>query len=318
MIRRIQVSTEEVGERVDIFLTKKFPEYSRSQIQQGIDGKKTKVNKKIIKPSYKLKIGDKIEVDLKFLQELNTPTEPTPENIPIKILYEDKDIIAVDKAAGIVVHPAHGNTSGTLINALLYHNPKIIEAKADDSDYAATRPGIVHRLDKDTSGIIIIAKTHTVLPKLLKQWQSGQVEKYYTALVIGQIDDNGEIKTNIGRNRTERKRMAVITAGKLALTRYSKTGEYRYKNQILSLVKVRIITGRTHQIRVHMKHIGHPVIGDQTYFTKESKRISDNLGVKRQMLHASRIVLKLPTNRKKIEIISDLPKDFQSIMNKLS
>lgn len=318
MINKIQVSASEVGERVDIFLAKKFPEFSRSQIQQGIDVYKILANKKIIKSSYKLKEDDKVEIDTTFLAELNKPIELNAEDIPLKILYEDKDLIAVDKLAGIVVHPAQGNTSGTLVNALLNYNPKIINAKADDSGYAATRPGIVHRLDKDTSGIIIVAKNSKTLSALSKLWQSGKVEKYYTALVLGQINDSGEIRTDIGRNKTERKKMAVADGGKPALTKYSKTGEYHFNKSTLSQVLVRIITGRTHQIRVHMKYIGHPVIGDQTYCTKDSKRISDILGAKRQMLHASKIVFKLPANKKRIEVVSNLPDDFQSVIDKLS
>jgi len=173
MIWKIQVATGEVGERIDVFLTTKFPKYSRSQIQQGIDEKKVQVNKKIIKSSYKLREDDKVEIDTKFFKELNKPIELKAENIPIKVLYEDKDLIAVDKPAGIVVHPAQGNTSGTLVNALLNYNPKIIKARADDSNYAAIRPGIVHRLDKDTSGIVIVAKDSKTLSALSKLWLSG-------------------------------------------------------------------------------------------------------------------------------------------------
>jgi len=318
MIHKIQVSASEAGERIDVFLTKKFPEFSRSHIQQGIGEKKILVNKKKIKPSYKLREEDKVEIDTKFLAGLNKPIELKAEDIPIKILFEDKDLIAVDKPAGIVVHPAQGNTSGTLVNAILNYNPEIINAKADDSGYAATRPGIVHRLDKDTSGIIIVAKNSKTLSALSKLWQSGKVEKYYTALVLGQINDSGEIRTDIGRNKAERKKMAVADSGKPAVTKYSKTGEFHFNQSDLSQVLVRIITGRTHQIRVHMKYIGHPVIGDQTYYTKESCRISDILGAKRQMLHASRIVFKLPVNKKRIEVASNLPDDFQSVITRLS
>jgi len=318
MIREIQVSADEVGERVDVFLAKKIPEFSRSQIQQGINEKKIRANKQEIKPSYKLKGDDELEINTEFLEDLNKPIEPTAENIPINIIYEDKDIIAVDKPAGIVVHPAQGNTSGTLVNALLNYDSKIINAKADDSGYAATRPGIVHRLDKDTSGIIIVAKNRKVLSALSKLWQSGKVEKYYTALVLGQINDSGEVRTDIGRNKANRKKMAVADSGKPALTKYSKIGEFHYNQSTLSQVVVRIVTGRTHQIRVHMKYIGHPVIGDQTYFTKDSKRISDDLDANRQMLHACKIVLKLPADKKKVEVTSDLPDDFQTVLHKLS
>ncbi|MEI8061070.1 MAG: RluA family pseudouridine synthase [Candidatus Berkelbacteria bacterium] len=320
MIKKIIVSKNEAGERLDIFLQKKLVDFSRSQIQEAIKNGQILVNGLSSKASLKIGDEDIIEINFDFFENLSKPAELIGEKIPLDVLFEDENIIVINKPSGMVVHPAHGNLTGTLVNALLDYAPEIISSKNDDSAYAAVRPGIVHRLDKDTSGIIIVAKNAKSLSSLSKQMHSKNINKTYTALVYGDAAKSGEIKSYLGRDKIDRKKMAVQDEanGKLAITKYSKIQKYIYGKAELSLMKIEIPTGRTHQIRVQMKSIGLPVIGDQTYFSKESKKISDELGIKRQLLHASKIVFHHPVNNKEIQIDSTLPTDFQAILGKIS
>ena len=319
MIKKIQVNKTEIGERLDIFLQKKVGDFSRNQIQEAIKNGAILVNGIAEKSSYKTRQDDKISLDAKYFTVLSKPVELIDEKIALKVLFEDEYILVIDKSAGMVVHPAHGNFSGTLVNALLDYTPEIVKSRMDNSAYASTRPGIVHRLDKDTSGIIVVAKNPQSLSQLSKQLSEKQIEKNYIALVFGDTAKSGEIKSYLGRDNNNRKKITVTNAisGKLAVTKFLKIQKYTFNSNELSLLSITIPTGRTHQIRVQMKSIGHPIIGDQTYFTKDSKNLSDIIGLKRQFLHANKIKFSHPTNHKSMEIESELPADLQSIIDKL-
>ena len=232
-------------------------------------------------------IPDEKEIDL------------VPENINIKILYEDSDIAVIDKEAGIVVHPSHGHESGTLVNAVMYHIKDLSGINGE------IRPGIVHRLDKDTSGLLIIAKNDTAHLRLSEMFGSSGIRKTYIAILKGKINkESGKLETLIGRDPKDRKKMAVVkTNGKTAITYF----QVLDKNEKFSLVKVNIQTGRTHQIRVHMKYLGYPVLGDSVYGR-------DNKIAGRQMLHAYKLEFLHPVTQKAMKIISELPQDFEKAL----
>jgi len=317
MIKKIIVEKSEVGERLDVLLQHKISDFSRNHIQDAINNDSILINGNPGKPSYKVKVADEISVNNKFFDDLSKPIELIGEKIPIEVLFEDESILVVNKPSGMVVHPAHGNLSGTLVNALLDYHPEVITSIADDSEYAKIRPGIVHRLDKDTSGVIIVAKNAKSLSSLSKQLANKTIKKTYLALIFGNTAKSGEVKSYLGRDKENRKKIGVTDKdqGKLAITKYKKIQEFHLGKNILSLLEIIIPTGRTHQIRVQMKSIGFPVIGDQTYFSKDSKRISDQIGIKRQLLHASKIVFYHPNNNKIITVESKLPADFQNVLD---
>jgi len=310
----------EAGERLDIFLEKKLSVFSRNQIQKAIEKQKIYLNNNLAKPSYKVKKGDKVTYDEQYFVDLGKPMELIAEKIPLTFLYEDENILVVDKPAGMVVHPANGNKTKTLVNALLNYEPEIINAKTNSSNDSSQRPGIVHRLDKDTSGIIIIAKNSNTLTQLSSQLQRRKIKKNYMALVFGEAPASGTIQSNIGRDKYERKKMNIVEApnGKVAITKYKTMRKIVFRNSSLSLLSIEIPTGRTHQIRVQLKSIGLPIIGDQTYFSKESKNFSDKLKIKRQLLHANKISFTNPKDSKILEIESKLPDDFQTTLEKFS
>ena len=266
----IDVSDEETGERIDSFLSGKT-EFTRTRIQQLIKDKNITVNGKPTKSSYKIEENDEIAIEV---PEVET-TEIKPENIKIDIVYEDSDIAVINKQAGLVVHPAHGHYSGTLVNAILYHIKDLSGINGE------IRPGIVHRLDKDTSGLIVIAKNDKVHTALTEMFQEKKIRKTYLAILKGKLNKSeGKIVTQIGRDKNDRKKMTVIddiTKGKNAITNYRVISQ----NNLFTLVKVNIETGRTHQIRVHMRHLGYPILGDSVYGRKDNE--------KRQMLHAYKL-----------------------------
>ena len=247
----IDVSDEETGERIDSFLSGKT-EFTRTRIQQLIKDKNITVNGKATKSSYKIEENDEIAIEV---PEAET-TEINPENIKIDIVYEDSDIAVINKQAGLVVHPAHGHYSGTLVNAILYHIKDLSGINGE------IRPGIVHRLDKDTSGLIVIAKNDKVHTTLTEMFQEKKIRKTYLAILKGKLNKiEGRVVTQIGRDKNDRKKMTVIddvTKGKTAITNYKVVSQ----NNLFTLVKVNIETGRTHQIRVHMRHLGYPILGD--------------------------------------------------------
>lgn len=256
------------------------------------------VNHQLSEPSYLIKLDDRVKV---FIPP---PPEPTirPENIPLEIVYEDDDIIVVNKPAGMVTHPAPGNYSGTLVNALLAHTSHLA------SHGAPLRPGIVHRLDKDTSGLMVVAKSDQAYLSLIKQLKERTVEKTYVALVHGVMkNDRGVIAERIGRHPVQRKKMAVI---KTVNRSREAVSEYKVIKRLkgYTLVEVKIKTGRTHQIRVHLSYLGHPLVGDPTYGKKKNE-----FGITGQALHAQKLSFIHPRTGEKVEFESELPAVFQKI-----
>ena len=293
----IDVPDEETGERIDSFLSGKT-DFTRTRIQQLIKDKNITVNGKATKSSYKIEENDEIAIEV---PEAET-TEIKPENIKIDIVYEDSDIAVINKQAGLVVHPAHGHYSGTLVNAILYHIKDLSGINGE------IRPGIVHRLDKDTSGLIVIAKNDKVHTALTEMFQEKKIKKTYLAILKGKLNKSeGKIVTQIGRDKNDRKKMTVIddiTKGKNAITNYKVVSQ----NNLFTLVKVNIETGRTHQIRVHMKHLGYPILGDSVYGRKDNE--------KRQMLHAYKLEFLHPVTGHQMEFTGEIPEDFQKALKK--
>ena len=293
----IDVSDEETGERIDSFLSGKT-DFTRTRIQQLIKDRNITVNGKPTKSSYKIEENDEIAIEV---PEVET-TEIKPENIKIDIVYEDSDIAVINKQAGLVVHPAHGHYSGTLVNAILYHIKDLSGINGE------IRPGIVHRLDKDTSGLIVIAKNDKVHTALTEMFQEKKIRKTYLAILKGKLNKSeGKIVTQIGRDKNDRKKMTVIddiTKGKNAITNYRVISQ----NNLFTLVKVNIETGRTHQIRVHMRYLGYPILGDSVYGRKDNE--------KRQMLHAYKLEFIHPITGRQMEFTGEIPEDFQKALKK--
>lgn len=293
------INQEEVGQRLDKILADRYKEIkSRTYFQYLIEEGKVLLNGLPIKKRAKPKEGDEVEIEFILTPELKL----TPEAIPLDILYEDEYLLAVNKPAGMVVHPAVGHWSGTFANALLYH------CKSLDFEDKTVRPGIVHRLDKETTGLLLAAKNTQTQQKLIELFSSRKVYKEYIALCLGN-PGVGEVRTLIGRDLSDRKKMAVLKeGGKEALSRY-KTINY---NEKFSLVSIELATGRTHQIRVHMKHLGCPVLGDPLYGSDSANK---KFKVKRQMLHAKNLRFEHPITGKKIELQAPLPSDMQDLVN---
>ena len=289
----VQANENDKGKRIDSFLNEVIEDATRSYIQKIIDGGYVEITgKKNTKSGNKLKGTETIVVNLPEDETLDL----VPEDIPLEIIYEDSDIVIINKAPNMVVHPAHGNYNGTLVNALLYH------IKDLSTINGVIRPGIVHRLDKDTSGVIVVAKhdeAHTTLSDMFKE---KTLEKTYVCIAKGVFKDkSGRIETLIGRDPRDRKKMAVVTEnGKIAISNYEVLDE----SKNYSLVKVRIETGRTHQIRVHMKSLNHPILGDATYGNSTD-------GIARQMLHAYRLKFTHPISKKEMVVTAPIPEDFK-------
>lgn len=283
--------------RLDKVCSEIFSDYSRSQIKQLLDGGNITVNGKTEKAKYKVKSGDLIR-----LEEPETKTlELRPENIPLDIVYEDDDVIVINKPQGMVVHPAPGHDEHTLVNALLYHCPL-------STINGTFRPGIVHRIDKDTSGLLMVAKNDKAHRSLAKQLKDKTNIREYVALVHGRIaEDEGTINAPIGRSLKDRKKQAVVKDGRNAVTHFEVLKRYRD----YTFVKCILETGRTHQIRVHMKYIGHPLVGDPLYGPK--KTIKGN----GQFLHAGKLGFVHPTTGKLLIFEAPLPKIFQECLEKL-
>jgi 23S rRNA pseudouridine1911/1915/1917 synthase len=302
-------------ERIDKYLTHHIQNATRSKIHQAIEADYITVNGKPVKPSYLVVPGDEIHV----VVPKPPPQEALPENIPLTVIYEDDDLLVIDKPAGMVVHPAFRNYSGTLVNALLHYSNNLSTANAIE------RPGIVHRIDKDTSGLLVVAKNDTVHAGLAKQFAKKTVEREYWAVVWGTFKNKrGVIDTNLGRSKSDRKKVAVVAEGKHAITEYEVLEEF----DIVTLVRLRLKTGRTHQIRVHLAHIHHPVFGDPTYGGRnphwagpERTRGShmQNLLdlIPRQALHAKTLGFIHPVNGKMLRFDSEVPDDMQQLLSKL-
>ena len=290
------------GIRLDVFIAERLPECSRSLAGHLITTERFKVNGQARKPSYRLRAGDVVCGRLPAPQ----PCGFQPEPIPLSLLYEDADIIVIDKPAGLVVHPAPGHRSGTLVNALLYHCPDLTGIGAE------LRPGIVHRLDKDTSGTLVVAKTAVALDHLAGQFKRRTVRKDYLALVHGQMPaPSGTVRLPIGRHPVDRKRMSTVSRkGREAET------EWRVLRFLggVSLLELGLRTGRTHQIRVHCAAIGHPILGDPVY---GRGRGGERRGPGRQMLHALRLELDHPHTGERMRFESPLPKDMLGVLREL-
>jgi len=290
---------EDIGKRIDAFLAEKT-EFSRAHIQKMIKCGKITVNNKQIKESYKTQLNDKVEIT----QEEPRETSLKAQKIPIDVLYEDNDIIVVNKPKGMVVHPANGNPDGTLVNAVMAICKGSLSGIGGE-----IRPGIVHRLDKDTSGVIIVAKNDKAHINMSEQIKNHEVEKTYIALVKGYVKENeATIDMPIGRSTKDRKKMAVRKEGKKAITHF-KVVE-RFPNY--TLLEVKIETGRTHQIRVHLSEIGYPIVGDEVYSNGKNE-----WGIKGQCLHAKSLKFKHPITGKEMFIEAPLPEYFKNILQDL-
>ncbi len=305
-IREFDVSDDSYGQRLDQIVVDFLPDYSRSRIQKWIKQGSILVNNMPSKAKSKLKGGEHIRISI----EQEEQGEWLAEDIPLDIIYEDESILVINKPVNMVVHPAAGNYSGTMLNALLFHCPELINIP---------RAGIVHRLDKDTSGLLVVAKTLTAQTHLVKQLQKRAFEREYEAIVMGEMTGGGIVNAPIGRHPTQRVKMAVMknpNNGKEAIT------HYRIKERLhdYTCVQVRLETGRTHQIRVHMAHINYPVVGDPVYAgrlklpadcSEELKQYL--LEFKRQALHARKLGLKHPQNGQWIEWEVEAPQDMQRL-----
>lgn len=290
------VITDQTG-RIDKVLTTLEPEITRSQLKNLINDGHVTVNGQVVKPKYKVQSGDKISLVKPEPQLL----ELMPENIPLDIVYEDDDVIVVNKPQGMVVHPAPGHPDHTLVNALLYHSPL-------STINGTFRPGIVHRIDKDTSGLLMVAKNDLAHQSLAEQLRNKTNKREYLALVYGQIkEDAGTINAPLGRNPQDRKKQAVVKGGRHAVTHFKVMR--RYDN--FTLVKCILETGRTHQIRVHMKYIGHPLVGDPLYGPRKV------IGKDGQFLHAALLGFKHPRTGKELVFEAPLPENFQKMLDKL-
>lgn len=293
---KYEILVEDGGERIDKYLSQKIS-LSRSQIQDLIDKGLIKVNEKEVKNSYKVKVGDKIEVIIPPPEE----TEIKPQDIPIEIVYEDDDIVIINKPKGMVVHPAHGHYNDTLVNALLYRIKDLSGIGGE------IRPGIVHRLDKDTTGLLIIAKNDISHQRLSEQLKNRTLKRTYWAICEGEIPwEEKRIEAPLGRHPMDRKRMAIVPYGKLAITNF-KVLE-RFKGY--TLISADLETGRTHQIRVHISHLGFPILGDEVY-----GRIDKRFGVRGQLLHAKKISFIHPTKNVPMEFEIDLPEEFKRVLS---
>ena len=296
------ICPEGSSERVDKILSLAFPEKSRALIQKAIEKKKVRrVDGSFLESKTKINSGDELIVDLTRDETVSL----MPKNIPLEVLYEDDQILVINKASGMVVHPGDGTKDDTLIHSLLYHYPNGLCPVG-----APNRPGIVHRLDKETSGVMVIAKTEHAYHFLVEQFAKRKTEKEYRALAHGFFPTvKGKIDQPIGRHPKNRVRMAVVEHGKAALTEWEAMKKYA---ELFTLLKVKIHTGRTHQIRVHFSHLGHPLAGDLTYGAKKNESFG------RVMLHAHYLSFMHPLKLEKLNFCAELPPDFQHSLGTLS
>lgn len=298
-------SATEAGQRLDKAVVAFLPDYSRSQIQEMIETGHVLVEGKTVKASHKLKVGDAVEITL-IEAEAKTIL---PEAIPLKVLYEDTDIVVVDKEAGMVVHPGSAQESGTLVHALLARYPQLAEM-AEDEDTSG-RMGIVHRLDKETSGLMVVALNRKSLDKLKAQFKERQTEKIYIAMLeTHPKTTTGVIDAPIGRDPQQRKKMTVIKDGKPATTEFEVIDTNLLEGRVLA--KLKILTGRTHQIRVHMAFIKCPIVGDLIYGYRKQR-----YSMKRNFLHASELSFDHPRTGKRMHFTSELPPSLQATIDKL-
>ncbi len=316
---RIVIDNGQEALRIDKFLMDRIANVTRNRLQNAIDSEFIRVNDKPIKANYKVRPADVITI---LMPEPPREDLVLPENIPLNIVYEDNSLLIVNKEAGMVVHPAHSNWSGTLVNALAYHLQNL-----PTSQNGTGRPGLVHRIDKDTSGLLVIAKTETAMSNLGKQFYDHSIERTYYALVWGEVkEDVGRIENYLGRSMKDRRIVEVYedeTQGKKAITHYEVLKRMRY----VTLIKCNLETGRTHQIRAHMKHLGHPLFNDAMYggdkvlkgtnFTKYKQFVENCFKMMpRQALHAKSLGFVHPDTDKTIFFEADLPTDFAAVLDK--
>jgi 23S rRNA pseudouridine1911/1915/1917 synthase len=297
----------QAGQRIDRFLSENLKLISRSRIQKLIAGKMVLVNGSGVSKHYRLSPGDSIQVQ--GLEGASGQNHIDPEAIDLDIVYEDEHIAIISKEAGMVTHPASGNTSHTLVNALLYHFKDLSKLSGEE------RAGIVHRLDKDTSGLLIAAKNERVHYLLSDMFKDRAIKKTYIALAEGVFEEEkGKIDLPIGRSRIDRRKMSVsIDKGRSSVTRFEVASEFRQA----ALLHVSPMTGRTHQIRVHLSYIGHPIIADRIYGSRHSERLAMRIGLKRQFLHAWRLEFVHPITGKKMEFEDPLPEDLSLPLERL-
>ena len=294
------VKTEQAGKRLDVFVTFISENLSRMTAKRLIEEGNIQVNSKSSKVSYKVQDGDIIEINKPEAKQLDLKAQ----NIPVEVIYEDSDIIVVNKPKGLVVHPANGNWDGTLVNAIMAICKDSLSGIGGE-----VRPGIVHRLDKDTSGILIIAKNDKAHINMSNEIKDRQVKKEYIALVRGIVAENeATINMPIGRSNKDRKKMAVVKNGKEAITHFKVIKRFdKY-----TLLGVKIDTGRTHQIRVHLSEIGHPVVGDEVYSNGKNE-----FGVHGQLLHAKSLDFKHPITGIDMHLEAELPREFKEVLSRL-
>lgn len=298
-MKNIVVKENEIGERIDSYLANKT-ELSRATIQRLIKEEKALVNGKKTKVSYKVQLNDSIDIEEEKPKEIDIKAQ----DIPVDVLYEDNDIIVINKPKGMVVHPANGNPDGTLVNAVMAICKDSLSGIGGE-----IRPGIVHRLDKDTSGVIIVAKNDKAHINLSEQIKNHEVEKTYIALVKGFVKENeATIDMPIARSKKDRKKMAVDKDGKNAVTHFKVMERFGD----CTLLEVKIETGRTHQIRVHLSHIGYPVVGDEVYSNGKNK-----WGIKGQCLHAKSLKFKHPITDKEMFVEAPMPEYFENLLKEL-
>ncbi len=297
------IDKENIKKRLDIYLAEKNADLTRSYIKKLIEEGNVLVNGKVQKSGYNLKENDTIQINIPKKETLNV----VPEDIKIKIIYEDDDIIVIDKAKGMVVHPANGNYTGTLVNSLMYsHKDRLSTING------TVRPGIVHRIDKDTSGVLVIAKNDNAHKKLSEQFKVHSINRKYIALVKGIVkEDEFTIDLPIGRSIKDRKKMAVVYKNSRQAITHIKVLKRFYTSNV-TLIEATLETGRTHQIRVHMAYIHHPLVGDEVYGKKDSK-----YKIEGHMLHAKLLGIIHPSTNEYMEFVSDIPDEFKELLDKL-
>lgn len=292
-IVELRPERSDINLRLDRFVSAGIPDLSRTYLQTLVENGLVLVDGVPRRAAFKMTPGQVVTVSLPEIESV----EAKPENIPLDIVYEDADVLVVNKPAGMVVHPAPGHPGGTLVNAVLYHAP-------DMSIAGSNRPGIVHRLDKDTSGVMIVAKTDRAHNALVQQWQDRTVEKAYIALVAGRVEEEeASIDAPIGRDPVNRMRMAAVRTGRDARTNFTVAERF----EETTLLDVTIETGRTHQIRVHLSMIGFPVVGDTLYGTPKAARAATRIGIKRQFLHASMLEIEMIDGQRRTFTVSIAP-----------
>lgn len=310
---KIIVPAHQTNERIDKFLTNQLPNVTRSKVQKAIEQGLVLDDGRVVKASHRVSPGEVIHCTI----PRTPPPKVHPENIPLDIMYEDEYLFIVNKPQGMVTHPAYGNYSGTLVNALLHHC-KQLSTLNDEA-----RPGIVHRLDKDTSGLLVVAKENETHAQLANQFSRRTIDREYWAIVWGQLkNQRGIIEASLGRSKSDRKKVTVVRKGKHAVTEYQVLEQFDF----LSLIKLNLRTGRTHQIRVHLAHIGHPVFGDPAYGgrriawggadAKQKAKVQSLLKImQRQALHAKTLGFIHPATKKFVKFDSELPKDIAKVLS---